>query len=141
VAKICRGFDSIASNDDLILKITSKVLSQLPAHILFESIINNSFRRSKEFEITQVLKGTEQEHASSPEQRSKILRSALAVEGELITPTLTREKLTAVDIARKNCFSVDCKELEQRTQPGASRGRNQNPNQGAQCGEHVFPAS
>jgi hypothetical protein len=104
VAKVSRGFDSIASNEDLTLKITSKSLSNLPSHKLLESIIRNSFSRFKEFEITQILKGVDQEHAyivaSSPKQRSKILRSAVAVEGELITPTLTREKLTAVEIAK-----------------------------------------
>jgi hypothetical protein len=56
VAKVCCGFDSIASNDKLTLKITSKVLFQLPAYKLFEAIINDGFRRSKEFEIIQVLK-------------------------------------------------------------------------------------
>jgi hypothetical protein len=108
MAKVCCGFDSIASNDELTLKITSKVLFQLPTHKLFESIVSDSFRRSKEFEITQVLKAIEQEHAflvaSSPKQRNIILRSALAVEGELITPT-------AVEIARKNCLVLIAKNL------------------------------
>jgi hypothetical protein len=105
VAKVSRGFDSIASNEDLTLKITSKSLSNLPSHKLFESIIRNSFNRFKEFEITQILKGVDQEHAhivaSSPKQRSKILRSAVAVEEELITSMLTKEKLTVVEIAKK----------------------------------------
>ena len=105
VAKISRGFDSIASNDDLTLKIASKSLSTLPSHQVFESIIRDSFNRSKEFEITQVLKGVDQQYAyiiaSSPEQRSAILRSAVAVEGELITPTLTRVRLTTAKITKK----------------------------------------
>jgi hypothetical protein len=83
VAKVSRGFDSIASNEDLTLKITSNSLSNLPSHKLLESIIRDSFSRFKEFEITQILKGVDQEHAyivaSSPKQRSKILRSAVAV--------------------------------------------------------------
>jgi hypothetical protein len=52
IAKISRGFDSIAANDELTLKIASKSLLNLPAHRLYESIIRDSFKRSKEFEIT-----------------------------------------------------------------------------------------
>jgi hypothetical protein len=63
IAKISRGFDSIAANEDLTLKITSKSLSQLPAHKLFDMIVQDGFRHSKKFEVTQVLKRAEQEHA------------------------------------------------------------------------------
>jgi hypothetical protein len=63
IAKISRGFDSIATNEDLTLKITSKSLSQLPARKLFDMIVRDGLRCSKEFEITQVLKGAKQEHA------------------------------------------------------------------------------
>jgi hypothetical protein len=59
VAKVSRDFDSIASNEDLTFKITSKSLSNLPSHKLFESIIRDSFSRFKEFEITQILKGVD----------------------------------------------------------------------------------
>jgi hypothetical protein len=59
VAKVSRGFDSIASNEDLTLKITNKSLSNLPSHKLLESIIRDSFNRFKEFEITQILKGVD----------------------------------------------------------------------------------
>jgi hypothetical protein len=48
VAKISRGFDSIAANDDLTIKITSKSLSTMPSHKLFELLVRDSFHRSKE---------------------------------------------------------------------------------------------
>jgi hypothetical protein len=71
IAKVSWGFDSIASNNDLTLKISSKSLLQFPAHKLFELIVKDSFRHNKEFEITQVLKGVGHEHAyivsASPE--------------------------------------------------------------------------
>ena len=63
VAKVSRGFDSIASNENLTFKITSKSLANLPLHKLLESIIRNSFSRFKEFKITQILKNIDQEHA------------------------------------------------------------------------------
>jgi hypothetical protein len=60
-----------------------------------------------------VLEGLDQEHAyvvaASPDQRSKILRFSLAVDGELIAPTPTKMKLTAVAIARKNCLVLIAK--------------------------------
>jgi hypothetical protein len=43
VAKISRGFDNIASNDDLTLKVTSKSLSTIPSHKLLEMIVRDSF--------------------------------------------------------------------------------------------------
>jgi hypothetical protein len=52
VAKISKGFDNIASNDDLILKVASKSHPTIPSYKLFEIIIKDSFRRSKEFEVT-----------------------------------------------------------------------------------------
>jgi hypothetical protein len=63
VAKISRGFDNIASNDDLTLKVTNKFLPTIPSYTLFEMIIRDSFSRNKEFEITQVLKGADSDHA------------------------------------------------------------------------------
>ena len=63
----------------------------------------------------QVLKGTDRDHAyiiaSSPNQRSKILKFSLAVEGEVIMPTFTLEKLIATTIARKNCLVLIVKNL------------------------------
>jgi hypothetical protein len=71
MAKISRGFDNIAANEELTFKISNKSLTQIPAHQLFDQIVRDSFNRSKEFEVTQVLKGVDQEFtyivASSPE--------------------------------------------------------------------------
>jgi hypothetical protein len=52
ITKISRGFDSVAANDELTLKIASKLLLNVPAHRLYKSIVRESFKRSKEFEIT-----------------------------------------------------------------------------------------
>jgi hypothetical protein len=112
VAKISRGFDNIASNDDLALKIASKSLITIPSHTLLEMIVRDSFRRNKEFEITQVLKG-----ASSPDQHSKVLRSVVAIEGELVTPIPVREKLLATNIARKNCLVLIARNLNKGASP------------------------
>src|SRR5450759_4837042 len=54
IAKISRGFDAIAANDELTLKISSKSIVNVPAYKLYELMVRDSFRREKEFEITQV---------------------------------------------------------------------------------------
>jgi hypothetical protein len=115
IAKISRRFYALVANNELTVKMSSKSLPNLPAYKLFELMVRDSFKRNKEFEITQVLKGIDQEHAyviaSSPDQCSKILRFSLAVEGELIAPTPIHEKLTAAAIARKNCLVLIAKNL------------------------------
>jgi hypothetical protein len=45
------------------------------------------------------------------------LRSSLAVEGELISSTITREKLTAKEIAKKNCLVIIAKNLNKGLNP------------------------
>jgi hypothetical protein len=96
-------------------------LSTIPSHKLLEMIVRDSFSRNKEFEITQVLKGVDSDHAyvvaTSPDQRSNILRSSIAIEGELIAPTPVREKLSAIDIARKNCLVLIAKNLNKGLSP------------------------
>jgi hypothetical protein len=52
IAKVSRGFNAIAANDEFTLKISSKSLPNLPAHKLFELMVRDSFKRNKEFEIT-----------------------------------------------------------------------------------------
>ena len=49
--------------------------------------------------------------AASPDQRSKILRFSLAVDGELLVPTPTKVKLMAAAIARKNCLKLIARNL------------------------------
>jgi hypothetical protein len=121
VAKVSRGFDSIVANDDLTLKVSSKSLPTMPSHKLFELVVKDSFRRSKEYEIIQVLKGADQDHAyivaASPKQRSKIICFSLAIEGEIIAPTSTRVKLTAVEIAKKKCLVLIAKNLNKGLTP------------------------
>jgi hypothetical protein len=55
--------------------------------------------------------------AASPDQRSRILRFAVAVEGEIITPASTKEKQTAAMIAKKNLFGSYCQESQQSLKP------------------------
>ena len=56
IAKKSRGFDAIAVNDELTIKISSKSLANIPAYKLIEIIVHDSFKRNKEYKITHVLK-------------------------------------------------------------------------------------
>ena len=47
IAKVSRGFDSLAANNEFTVKIASKSLSNLPAHRLFELMVKDSFKRNK----------------------------------------------------------------------------------------------
>ena len=100
---------------------SSKSLSKLRAHKLFELIISNSFKCSKEFEDIQVLKGTWQDLTyivtSLSKERSKILQSSFAVKGELISPTPTNKKLTATKIAKKKYHVIIAKNLNKGLTP------------------------
>lgn len=102
-------------------KFASKSLISLLTHKLFESIVRDSFKRNKEFEITQVLKSTKQKHtfviAASLDKRNRILWFTIAVEGEIISPTSTKEKLTAAMIARKNYLVLIAKNLNKASNP------------------------
>ena len=119
IAKISRGFDAIAANNELRIKITSKSLTNVSAHNLFEMVIRDSFQRNKEYEITQVLKGIDQDHAfivaASHDQRSKIQRFSLVVNSELLVPTPTKVKLTAATVACKNCLVLIARNLNKGT--------------------------
>ena len=68
-----------------------------------------------------MLKGIDLDHAyivaSSLDQRSKILRSSIAIESELIAPTPVREKLSALDTARKNCLVLIARNLNKGLSP------------------------
>jgi hypothetical protein len=108
IAKVCKGYDNLALLEQLTTKITSENLIGVLAHTIMQQMVPDSYKRRYKFEITQVLKTkTEDSHAwvitASPEQRDRILKHKVAVNGELLRPTTnTSEKLTEVELAKKN---------------------------------------
>ena len=68
-----------------------------------------------------MLKGIDQDHAyivaTSPKQCCKIIRFSLAIEGEIIAPILTKVKLTAAEIPKKNCLVLIAKNLNKGLTP------------------------
>ena len=94
IAKAAKGFSLTAPPDQLSTKITSHFLGFFEPHTILSKIIKDSFRRGLEFKIMQVRKTASETHAfitaASPEQRDKILKFHVAIDGELLAPTATR---------------------------------------------------
>ena len=52
LGKVCKGYDAIAGNNNLSVLIKSENLEGIKAHDLFKVILENSFKRGHDFEIT-----------------------------------------------------------------------------------------
>ena len=109
VAKAAKGFSLTAPPDQLSTKITSDFLGFFEPHTILSKIIKDSFRRGLEFEIMQVRKTAGETHAfitaASLEQRDKILKFHVAINGELLAPTAIRTtQLTEQERTKRNCL-------------------------------------
>ena len=109
VAKISKGFSLTAPVDQLSTKIMSDFLGFFKPHTILSKIIKESFRRGLEFEIMQVRKTSGETHAfitgASLEQRKKITKFQVAIDGEFLTPTATRPaRLIERERTRRNCL-------------------------------------
>jgi hypothetical protein len=69
--KICKTYDSLALNNLLFIKITSEGLASKEWFEMFEKIVEESFTKGTEYEITNIQKNKENQFAwvvaSSPE--------------------------------------------------------------------------
>ena len=109
IAKVAKGFNNMAPGDQLSTKIMSNSMAYLEAHVILLKNVKGSFRWKIEYEIMQVQKSPRDNHAffiaTSPEQRMKMIKSQVAIDGEMLTLTATRPaKLTDKEKAKKNCL-------------------------------------
>jgi hypothetical protein len=51
---VAKGYDTIAKNNLLSVKFTSKSLEGITAHSLFKEVLKDSFERKQDYEITGV---------------------------------------------------------------------------------------
>ena len=56
VGKACKSYNTIAKNNMLSVKISSLSLMNVTGHGLFKEIVEESFKRSQQLEITEVQK-------------------------------------------------------------------------------------
>lgn len=116
VAKVAKSYDPLAPSNLLTVKIHTDTIRHLESHQLFKSIVEESFRRGHEFEITQVQKNTIEAYGwivtTSPEQVEKLGRSKIPILGELISPAVPSEdQLSREDVIKRNCLVLIAKGL------------------------------
>ena len=114
--KICKSYDSLALNSLLSVKITSEGLASKEWFEMFEKIVEESFARGTEYEITNVQKKKENPFAwvvaSSPEQAQRIKENKLTYNHEVLDGKLADRSLASKDdVARKNALILIAKNL------------------------------
>lgn len=92
IAKVAKSYDPLASSNLLTVKIHTDTIRDLESHQLFKTIVEESFRRGHELEITQVQKNPSEGYGwlvtTSPEQVVKLGRNKVPVLGELLSPSI-----------------------------------------------------
>ena len=106
VGKICKSYNTVAKNNLLSVKISSPSLGNVTGHGFFQEVLEESFKRGQELEITGVQKNTIETWAwlvaPTPAQAEKIIRFKATFRSEIIAPTIkTGEKLTLNQLAKK----------------------------------------
>ena len=111
VGKVCKSYNTIAKNNLLSVKISSPSLSNVTGHALFKEVLEESFKRSHELEISGVQKNVAETWAwlvaPTPTQAEKIVKFKAAFRNEIIPTTIkTGERLSITQLAKKNCLML-----------------------------------
>jgi hypothetical protein len=111
VGKIYKSYNTIARNNILSVKINSPSLGNVTGHALFKEIVEESFKREQELEITGVQKNTTETWAwlvaPTPTEAKKIVKFKATFRNEIIAPIIkTGERLTSTQLAKKNCLML-----------------------------------
>ena len=111
IGKVCKSYNTVAKNNLLSVKISSPSLSNVTGHSLFQEVLDESFKRGQELEITGVQKNVTETWAwlvaPTPAQAEKIVRFKATFRNEIIAPTIKNgEKLTLNQLAKKNCLML-----------------------------------
>ena len=111
VGKIYKSYNTIAKNNILSVKINSLSLMNVTGHGLFKEVVEESFKRGHELEITGVQKNTLETWAwlvaPTPTQAEKIVKFKATFRNEIIALVIkSRERLTTTQLAKKNCLML-----------------------------------
>jgi hypothetical protein len=106
VGKVCKSYNTIARNNLLSVKISSPSLGHVTGHELFKEVLEESFKRGQELEITGVQKNTMETWAwlvaPTPIQAEKIVQFKATFRNEIIPITIkTGERLSTTQLAKK----------------------------------------
>jgi hypothetical protein len=98
LGKIAKGYDTVAKNNLLSVKFTSKSLEGITTHSLFKEVLEDSFERRREYEITGVQKSTAQDFAwivaPTPNQAKKIREYKIRAQQEVLQGVVTKAEAT-----------------------------------------------
>ena len=111
VGKICKSYNTIARNNLLSVKISSPSLGNVTGHGLFKEVLEESFKRGQELEITGVQKNTTETWAwlvaPTPTQVDKIVKFKATFRNEIIPITIkTGDRLSTTQLAKKDCLML-----------------------------------
>ena len=116
VAKIAKAYDFLAPSNLLTIKINTDNIRDREAHQLFKTVVEESFKRGHEFELSQVQKTAGEAYGwlitTSPEQVEKITCHKIPILRELLTPVVSScDQLSRDDVIRRNCLVLLAKGL------------------------------
>jgi hypothetical protein len=98
LGKVAEGYDTIAKNNLLSVKFTNKSLEGITTHSLFKEVLEDSFERKQEYEITGVQKNASQDFAwivaPTPNQVKKIKEYKIRAQHEVLQGVVTKAEAT-----------------------------------------------
>ena len=111
VDKVCKSYNTVARNNLLSVKISSPSLADVSGHGLFREVLEESFKRKQELEITGVQKNIKETWAwlvaPTPAQAEKIVKFKASFRNEVIQATIkTGDRLSITQLAKKNCLML-----------------------------------
>ena len=111
VEKVSKNYNTVARNNLLFVKISRPSLENVSGYALFKELLEESFKRGQELEITGVQKNITKTWgwlvAPTPAQAKKIVRFKATFRNEIIPTTIkTGEKLSLVQLAKNNCLML-----------------------------------
>ena len=116
LAKIAKGYDIITKSSLISIRIDSANIKTNEAHHVLKTIVEESFTRGYQFEITKVTKKMGDDFAwiatTSPEQLRMLEHNKISVYGELQQPSIQSvETLTEDELAKRKCLLLIAKNL------------------------------
>jgi hypothetical protein len=109
LGKVAKGYDAVARNNLLSVKFENPNLQGISAHDLYKSVLEDSFERNLEYEVTGVQKGKDNTFAwivaTTPNQAAKIKEHFIQVQHERLHPTISKG-----EVGRKRAEGPDQKE-------------------------------
>ena len=107
VGKVCKSYNTVVRNNILSVKISSPSLAEVSGHGLFREVLEESFKRKQELEITGVQKNIKETWAwlvaPTPAQAGKIVKFKASFRNEVIHASIkTGDRLTITQLAKKN---------------------------------------